>query len=206
MQTINFYLDSYHPKPLSFDSRFALIAITVSFIGFLLFGWIQENQVDDLKQTLAARNQQSKQQLEQLSLINKELGSQSNIKNLQQELIASQKELSSYRKIITTFNMPITQKPIHFSQIMNDLSLHTVDSLWLTKISIQAHNLSLKGSTTKAEAIPVYVNKLKQANSLKRYFDELKIERPEDNKSSSQHLIKFELLNGRLIQGLSLNE
>lgn len=199
MQTINFYLDSYRPKPLSFDSRFALVTIVVSLIGLLVIGWLQSNEVSDLQQRLVLRKTQSDSQQQQLIAFQKELKTHAAIQDLQKKLIASRRELSSYQKIINMVNLPVTSIPVDFSKILSDLSKQTVDSLWLTKISIQAHNLTLSGATTQAKLIPLYVDQIKQAHSLKRHFDELKIERPNEGTDNNSQLITFELINGRLI-------
>ena len=124
---------------------------------------------------------------------------------MQARLIEGQRELASYNQIITNFNMPQTSKAISFSQIMDDLSRQTVDYLWLTKIKIVSHNLSLNGSTTQPDSIPVYVDKLKQSSSLKRYFDELKIDRGANEDNSLNQIINFELLNGKLLNNGEVN-
>jgi len=193
MQTINFYLDSYKPVPLSFDSRFALLSVVLCLFGIMILGWIESSQVDSLQQRLAERKSQLNSQQQQLALVTKKLRDRSQIKGLQSQLNKNQAELASYRKILNLVNTPLYLVSVNFSQILKDLSEQTIDSVWLTKIDIQTQSLSLSGATTKPKSIPDYVDKLKNSDSLKRHFDELKIERNEE-----KQLVEFQLINGRL--------
>ncbi len=194
MQVINFYLESYRPKPLSFNSLFAIFSSLLFLAGMLLIGWGQANEVSELTSRLEQRKAQLELQQVQLANITKELKINTVVNDLQAQLTAKQQELKGYRKIVSVVNLPLAFTPVKYSQVLHDLSLQTIDFLWLTKIAIQANSLSLNGSTTNTESIPEYIDKLKQANSLKRYFDELKIERKNVN-----DLINFELVNGKLL-------
>lgn len=195
MQFINFYFEEYRPKPLSFDSRFAAIVLLISLISVLILGWLESSEVDNLQQQLQAKKDQVTQLQQQISIIQKQLSRNSAINDLQRQLESGKKELNRYRKVIDLVKTPIAHQMVPYSQILTDLTEQKNDSVWLTKIEVQAENLSLHGTTTKADAVPLYVDGLKQSRTLKRYFDELKIERDEEDK----RLINFQLLNGRLI-------
>lgn len=194
MQVVNFYLESYRPKPLSFDSRFALYISCLFLSGLLVIGWLQASEVDDLNLSLNERKSQLELQQLQLAAVTKELRINSVEQDLQAQLAKKQQELNSYQRIVSVINLPLNITPVKFSQVLDDLSQQTVERLWLTKIAIQSNNLSLNGATTTAESIPDYVDKIKQSKSLKRYFDELKIER-----KGVDDLINFELINGKLL-------
>jgi len=195
MQSVNFYLDEYRPKPLSFDHRFALFVVGLSLLGMLTIGWIQSQQVDTLAQQINDTKKFQETLQEQIKSIEAKLAQDTEIASLQQTLLVRQDELSRYRKVISLVKSPLDAKRPDYSQIFLQLADQKKQPVWLTRINIQSQDVSLYGATTKVDAIPLYVDDLKSANALKRHFDELKIERDEQN----SWLINFELLNGKLI-------
>lgn len=194
MQRIDFYFDEYRPKPLSFDSRFAAFICALCLLGLLLIGWIGSNQVEDLRQRHKSRQVQADKMQQQLLNVQEKLAKKAKAKDLQSEINSAQQELNSYRKVLSTVNLPSSQFSVNFSQVLTDLSKRKAEAVWLTKIDLAGQNLSLSGVATKTDAVPRYVDELKEADSLRRLFDELKVERDENNRN----VINFQLLNGRL--------
>ncbi|MET1255685.1 PilN domain-containing protein [Aliikangiella maris] len=194
MQTINFYFAEYRPKPLSFDTQFAAILLGVSILSMSIIGFIQSSQLNQL----TAINQLKKQQLDKIQAETIQLQKQLNQKQTLQSLdsqIANQKELLiRYRQILNQVGNPAQTQLVLYSDVFSQLAEQKDAGVWLTKISIEKNNLSLEGSSTESISIPKYIDQLKTAPALKRQFDELKVQRDQNN----TQIINFALLNGRI--------
>lgn len=194
MQTVNFYLAEYRPKPLSFNSQFALLAVFIALIGMLAIGYGFSQEVVLLEKDLATKNQQLTELQDNIRSMQKKLSQKKDVTDWQKKLEKQQQELQNYQKLVSLVNFPDAASKITYSQILSALAIQQSQPVWLTKIAIQAGNLSLYGATTKANSIPLYIDELKKSDSLKRHFDELTLDRNSEN----DQLINFQLLNGKL--------
>ncbi len=195
MQRVNFYFSEYHPKPLSFDSRFAGLILAIVLISLLLWGLVKSNQLKQSQQALNLKKQHVSQLESNILLAQKELAHKLNHQELPEKITSAQQELNDYKKLTLVINQPIQPPAMKYSDILKDLSKSTIDSVWLTEINIQSQSLSLSGATTNKTFIPDYVSRLNQSTSLKRQFDELQIERGHSN----DRIVSFKLLKGKLI-------
>ncbi|TQV88532.1 PilN domain-containing protein [Aliikangiella coralliicola] len=197
MQRVNFYFDEYKPKPLSFNSQFALSIFALTFIGLIVIGSILSVEKSDMEKRLAEKQVRFAKLQTEITQLTQKLKQDSEIQALEIELNNSLKMLNQYRKVIGLVKTPQKSQSDIYSQILQELSERKADSIWLTEINIDAQNLSLHGTTTKTDSIPRYVDELKDASSLKRQFDELQITR--DGKNN--RLINFSLINGKKFDG-----
>jgi Tfp pilus assembly protein PilN len=197
MQQINFYFSEYHPKPLSFDSRFAGITLLIVIVVLFSFSLFESMRLEKSQKDLSEKKQQLSKLESNILIAQKELAKKLNKQHLPEKIAFAQKQLNTYKKLALAINRPIQPPPVKYSEILNALSERRTESVWLTDIYIKDQHLSLTGATTKKERIPDYVMQLNQARTLKREFDEFNI----DLDSSNQKIIIFKLLNGRLMDG-----
>ncbi|MCW8875612.1 MAG: hypothetical protein OQJ89_08725 [Kangiellaceae bacterium] len=195
MQHINFYFDEFKPKPLSFDIRFSAAVISLIVIGMLVIGILQHQKLLEFEQLQQQKAKQAAALNEQVKQLQHTLKQNRTVQNIEKEHAYHQAQLQQYQQALNILSVSEQDSFDPFSQILADLSERKADSLWLTQINIDGVNLSLLGTTTKARSIPLYVDDLKNAVTLNREFDDLKILRDQENK----RLINFELVNGRKI-------
>lgn len=195
MQLVDFYFDEYRPKPLSFDLRFAGAIILIVVAGLIVIGIIQSSQLSEYQENLVKKQIEFKTLSEETLKLQKKLAESRDFQELDGAVIRQTETLNQYRKAIANLNLPDQSNTDRFSQILNSLSDRKINAVWLTKIDINQQNLSLFGSTTKRDSVPLYVEDLKNAASLNREFDELSIQQNEDNK----RILDFALINGRKI-------
>lgn len=195
MQLVDFYFDEYRPKPLSFDLRFAGAIILVVVAGLVAIGIIQTNQISEYQDSLVKKQVEFKTLSEETLKLQKKLAESRDFQELDSAVARQTETLNQYRKAFANLNLPDQGNTEKFSQILDSLSERKVNAVWLTKIDISQQNLSLFGSTTKRDSVPLYVEDLKNATSLNREFDELSIRQNEDNK----RILDFALINGRKI-------
>ncbi|TQV71996.1 hypothetical protein FLL45_17655 [Aliikangiella marina] len=194
MQSVNFYLEEYRPKPLSFDSRFALLALVASLIMFIGFGIFKSNHLHSQQQQLSLKQAELKKLESDQLVIQQQMRTNNEKASIDEKIATRQKSLTSFRKILANMSQPGTQVSTPYSQILQQLGEQKSQSVWLTQININSQSLSLQGSSTQTEAIPHYVELLRNSESLKRQFDELKVERDQ----SDSRYVNFSLTNGRL--------
>lgn len=194
MQSINFYLEEYRPKPLSFDSKFAALAMGIALVMMVVIGVIETTHVSKLEKQLKEKQVELKQISDQVVKLQKQMAESGQVESIEAKIAARQLSLNSYRKILANMSQPTSQTSTRYSEIMKQLGEQKGASVWLTKIQIAAQNLSLQGSTLETKAIPAYVEELKNSATLKRQFDELTVERDAEN----DRLVNFSLNNGRL--------
>ncbi len=195
MQFVNFYLEEYRPKPLSFDLRFAIAIVAIILVGLAVIGAIQNQQVAEARNRLTEKQQVAAKLLEETQVLQKQLAKRKDVQTLEREILVYQQQLSRYQKAIANLHLADKAETDNFSQVLSALSEKQIDAIWLTKIDIDAKNISLYGSTTKRSAIPDYVANLKRDTTLNRVFDELTIKENQDNR----RLMDFSLLNGRKV-------
>ncbi|WP_196139753.1 hypothetical protein [Aliikangiella sp. G2MR2-5] len=195
MQRINFYLQEYHPKPLTFDFRFATASIGLTLFALLIFAIIDQQKLTALKQVLENKQQQQQAISQQLTLLKQQINESQNSQQLDSEIFYYQNQLSQYNRALGAINLPQSSSQNYYSNILVDLAKPKSSSVWLTRIIIDDSNLSLFGTSTRASEIPRYVEELKTGINLRRQFDQLSIDRDLENES----LVHFSLLNGRNI-------
>lgn len=194
MQSINFYLDEYRPKPLTFDSRFSMVVLAIALVMMVIIGMIETSHLNQMKQQLVDKQLELKQVNDQVVALSKQLKDTNQTESVEAQIHSRQLQLNSYRKILANMIQPKIDASTRYSEIMKQLGEQSGNPVWLTKIQITAQNLSLEGSTLQTKAIPAYVEQLKNSPTLKRQFDELKVERDSEN----DRLVNFSLSNGRL--------
>lgn len=194
MQSVNFYFDEYRPKPLTFDSRFALLAISTTLILFVGFGVFKSSHLASQTEQLKLKQTQLKKLEADQLVIQQQMRTANKKASLDEQIANRQKSLTRYRKILANMQQPDNYVATPYSLILEQLGEQKSRTVWLTKININSQALSLHGSSTKTEAIPRYVEALKNSDSLKRQFDELKVERDQ----TDSRFVNFSLTNGRL--------
>ncbi|MGX5200341.1 PilN domain-containing protein [Aliikangiella sp. IMCC44632] len=194
MQHINFFFDEFKPKPLSFDSRFAGLVFIVVLIGVTAFGFTQQRQAENLAALKIQKQQDLTVTQTQLLELQKRLSQSTDIMSIDDKLAKQQQTLNSYRKILAQVGDLETQQ-FNFSEVLQQLAKHPSDTVWLTHISLDRTQLSLKGSSQDTAAIPTYIQQMNSLSALVREFDSLEVLRDEENVG----LINFNLTNGRLV-------
>ncbi|MDH5432815.1 MAG: hypothetical protein OEY19_02640, partial [Gammaproteobacteria bacterium] len=122
MQSINFYFPQYQPKPLSFDSRFSFLVVTIFTLSMLLFIWLDSQHISQLNYELESQKQQISKLQSQLVEQQNKLGITVKIKELESDLLTLQNELTNYREISNLIRQPVGQSKVKYSQILADLA------------------------------------------------------------------------------------
>jgi len=194
MQSVNFYFEEYRPKPLTFDSRFASLALAVSVVMLIILSTIKSTHLSQQEAILANKKAEKSRVEAELIALKKQMAQNNQLESLDVQILTQQKSLTSYRKILANMQQPDPASKTLYSHILAQLGEQKTAKIWLTQINIKAQNLTLQGSALETDAIPHYVALLKDSSALKRQFDELKVERDEDN----SRIVNFSLTNGKL--------
>jgi len=167
MQQINLYTDDFRPKRvvLSLEQILLLPLITVVVLALLSY-WLHVN-VEQTKSDIS--EQESKKTSLQVKL--DKLEAKARLQRRDESLVAANKRLSetlgARQKMVGMLDTVVVKDDEGFSSILISLARQKVDGLWLKEIHIGASGkeMTLKGSTTKASAVPGYLQNLRQESS-----------------------------------------
>lgn len=109
------------------------------------------------------------------------------------ELVAKRNRLEEEQELLKRLRNRIedidSQSQSGFSTPLKSLANQRVDGLWLTRITIKGDDISLEGRTLEPRNVARLVNKLAEERFFAgRYFNELKIFRPEQGSSPTEVL------------------
>lgn len=191
-QRVNFYRDEFKKPEIKLPAQQMLQVFALVLAGFLVVGTYQVWELNSLKAKIAEQEKRRNQLNEQYERLaanfvepTEDPGLLAQLKNLNQDAQQKQK--------LRDFLLTESDKSLFsFASVLDGLAENSVRSIWLTQISITTagSRYELKGITRQADAIPEYIEALKQAESLQgTSFSIFNIER--DNES--EDLLHFTL-------------
>ena len=191
-QRVNFYRDEFKKPEIKLPAQQMLQVFALVLAGFLVVGSYQVWELNSLKTKIAEQEKRRNQLNEQYERLaanfvepTEDPGLLAQLKKLNQDAQQKQK--------LRDFLLTESDKSLFsFASVLDGLAENSVRSIWLTQISITTagSRYELKGITRQADAIPEYIEALKQAESLQgTSFSLFNIER--DNES--EDLLHFTL-------------
>ncbi len=191
-QRVNFYRDEFKKPEIKLPAQQMLQVFALVLAGFLVVGSYQVWELNSLKAKIAEQEKRRNQLNEQYERLaanfvepTEDPGLLAQLKKLNQDAQQKQK--------LRDFLLTESDKSLFsFASVLDGLAENSVRSIWLTQISITTagSRYELKGITRQADAIPEYIEALKQAEALQgTSFSIFNIER--DNES--EDLLHFTL-------------
>lgn len=191
-QRVNFYRDEFKKPEIKLPAQQMLQVFALVLAGFLVVGSYQVWELNSLKAKIAEQEKRRNQLNEQYERLaanfvepTEDPGLLAQLKKLNQNAQQKQK--------LRDFLLTESDKSLFsFASVLDGLAENSVRSIWLTQISITTagSRYELKGITRQADAIPEYIEALKQAEALQgTSFSIFNIER--DNES--EDLLHFTL-------------
>lgn len=200
MQQINLYTQDLKPKSVVLPLAHIVAVITVVlFIQVAFTAYYQTKVVaaEDklpLKQTNVELYQQQNAEMEaKLNAMTKD----QSLVALNERLI---KRLAARKQLISMLDSLSTGSQLPFSSLMIGLARHQVDFLWLTHIQFagNGHKVGLRGKTLQAEAVPHYLQMLRDdVLFLGRTFDLFQL----DSDEKQEKLLHFTLSSSLITFG-----
>jgi len=167
MQQVNLYTDAFQPKKVVLPLEQILLLPLVAII--LLAGltmWLHSNLNGmELKAAkLQANNEKMQLRIESMA-------KKAKLQRKDDSLVAANKRLAekvtARQKMILMLDTVVVKDDEGFSNILLSLAKQQVDDLWFTEIHVSAsgQDMKLEGITVNAQAVPTYLQKLRNEQS-----------------------------------------
>lgn len=183
---VNWYQDSLKPEPRQLQLHELLIAVVVIALIMTASVWFAPETGSERLQQLQSENQGFERQLREL---NTELSGQ----NLDQQAAERMSELTvqlqQQQELLQYLERLEQQQRLNYAQLFKDLASVARDDLWLTRIQVDAGELTLHGHTLRAQALPEWLQGLQETASLKAAeFELVDIQEPAQTESQARRL------------------
>ena len=164
MQQVNLYTDDFRPKKVVLSLE-QIILISVSVIILVVLTTLFLNA------SLAKSEQRIQREQERVEKLNSQLSKlEDKAKLLRQDdsLMAANQRLSAQldarRQMIEVLDRVVVKDDEGFSNILLSLARQKTEGLWLTSIQVGASgkNMTIEGTTLNANAVPAYLQNLRQ--------------------------------------------
>ncbi len=178
MQKVNLYNGALLPKPEALPLATLWMAVAAAIVLTMIMWFMQWSDVNEVQQRLEKLTQQKNQMQQQLTDLQaivlsaeEKVIAERKIKKLQQQL--QQQQQTS--ELIAELNK---KQSNGYSGVMEDLANVNKKHLWLTRIRLDADQLSLEGKTFESATVANMVNQLQELpNTNKINFRKVVIER-----------------------------
>jgi len=196
MQQINLYTDDFRPKKvvLSLEQILLLPLITIVVLALLTY-WLHLN-LEQTKKDIS--EQESKKTSLQVRVDKLEARARLQIKD--ESLVAANNRLSetlgARQKMVGMLDTVVVKDDEGFSNILISLARQKITGLWIKEIHIgvSGKEMTLKGTTSNASAVPGYLQNLrKEASFVGRSFTLFELGQDAENHNLVDFTLRSEL-------------
>ena len=106
MQYINFYLEEFRPKPLSFDIKFSAAVIGVVVLGLIAIGIVQQQRLSERKAIQFAKQEQVDKLILQVNELQQSLKNNRQFQDIENQHAYLKGQLTQYQKAISALAIP----------------------------------------------------------------------------------------------------
>ena len=191
-QNINFYRDEFKKPEIKLPASQMLQVVAICLTGFVVIGGYQAWSLHQLQQKIDSYQQKRTALENQYESLEASFVEPKEDPNLLADLAAINNDVQQKTKLKSFLLRESSKSLFSFAAVLDSLANADAPGIWLTQVGIstQGNQYELKGITQQADAIPNYIEKLKQAEVLKgTSFSIFSLER--DQKSSA--LLHFTL-------------
>lgn len=184
LQQINLYQPLFRKQRKLFSFPFALQTLSIFILALSVIYGFNLNQLSGLEQKLAANNELNKQRLTQLERLSKDLN-QFQGSNKKTRLDQLKQELQAEGFLLSVLGDVYASHSKGFAAYLEGFSRRVVDGLWISRFDMLNGGRAVKlvGGALKPDAVPRFIENLKQEKALRgTNFQVLEIDRPDKKK------------------------
>ncbi|PIE44070.1 MAG: hypothetical protein CSA50_02060 [Gammaproteobacteria bacterium] len=183
-QSVNFYRDEFKKPKITLPAAQMFQIIMVVLVGFLVAGGYQIWSLQVQKNHIAAQESQRNQIQAQYESMQKNFVAPKQDASLLNQIRALAENVNRTKKLKRFLEAESAKSVFSFASVLDGLAASDVRDIWLTEIGMKTsgRQYELKGITQYAQAIPDYIEKLKQADALQgTSFNVFSIEQDTDH-------------------------
>lgn len=194
-QQINLYQAIFRKEPKKFSAKTLLQASVLVLVGAALLYSYSHWQARSLRAALAQAERQHAALNKRLEEVSRKFGAQSKSRLLEREIARLERLIAAKSRIKEILERGVFANTDGYSEYLLALARQHVSGIWLTGFAIAGagEELTLKGRTTIPEAVPRYMQKLADEDTLSGIeFQVFWMAKPaEDEKQRTPPYIEF---------------
>jgi len=194
-QQINLYQPIFRKQRVMFSLLFSLQAAGLFFIALSAIYLLNLRQVTFLERQLADDTHLNQQKLTQLAALSNEIAKYKGSAG-DSQLIQLRKELDAEKFLLSVLGEAYASHSKGFANYLEGFSRRVIDGLWISRFDMLngGSEIKLVGGALKPDAVPLFIENLKQEDSLRgTKFQILEIDRSDKTKS----WVKFSLASDK---------
>ncbi len=162
LQQVNLYQDELKKVKLNYSALMLMQLSIILLIVFSAAAGFRYFQLQQHQASLVEKQQRQKIAMAELQKIQAELSLRKKDAALTKRIMDKTKELSNKQKVVGILSRDEFGNTKGFIEHVSGLARQRLDGLWLTQIRIAGGgtNISLQGTTSKAELLPKYLQRL----------------------------------------------
>lgn len=185
-QSVNFFRDEFKKPEIKLPAVQILQITMIVLVGFIVIGSYQVWSLQGLKAKIEKQESLRDKLQEQYEKLQANFVEPTEDPSLLDRLKQLSKDVNQRQKLKQFLEAESSKSLFSFASVLDGLANSDVRNIWLTEVSIKTtgQQYELKGITQHAEAIPEYIEQLKQAEALQgTSFNVFSIERDENRDS-----------------------
>lgn len=167
-QRVNFYRDEFKKPDIKLPAKQMVLAVAGVLVALILVGGYQTWELQSLKAKIAAKEAQRNQLSEQYEKLESSFVEPTEDPALLARLKTLNQDADQKQKLRDFLLRESGKSLFSFAGVLDGLAGSSVRNVWLTEIHIatEGSRYELQGITQHADAIPEYIETLKQMPAL----------------------------------------
>ncbi len=186
MQQVNLYTEEFQPRKVKLPLEQILLITFATIALVALLSVALSYSLESLKAERSEQRAKAETMRERIAAMEAKAATLVRDESLVLANGRLAQQLNARRQMIDVLDTVVVKDDAGFSGTLIALARQRVDSLWLTRISLGSagSNMVLEGATNRADAVPEYLQNLRQESSfVGRTFGLFSLEENEDNPS-----------------------
>ena len=181
-QQINLYQDRFREKRIWFSAGQVAVGLAVLLLAGGLWSYLLSSELDAAEQRNREISVQRDRLTADLATANAELAKLLEDDTLKREIDGAARQINARRQVLNFVEANRFGSGEGFSGYLVALSRLHVDDIWLNRVRLAQDFVQIRGSSLRAETVPVYLDSFGEENVfVGNRFDLFKVSRPADS-------------------------
>ncbi len=167
MQQVNLYTEEFQPRKVKLPLEHIILLGVLTLIVLVLAAAFLNHSLETTRAEVAERQQQADTMHKRVQVLEAKAATLVRDESLALANERLAQQLSARQDMIQVLDKVVVKDDAGYSSTLIALARQRVEGLWLTRISLGAagRNMALEGKTRLAEAVPQYLQNLRQEPS-----------------------------------------
>lgn len=167
MQQVNLYTEEFQPRKVKLPLEQIILLGVATLVVLILVSVYLNHALTTMQTDIAERKQKAETMRQRVEAMEAKAATLVRDESLALANERLTQQLNARKDMIEVLDKVVVKDDIGYSSTLVALARQRVDGLWLTRISLgpAGRNMALEGETRSAEAVPQYLQNLRQEPS-----------------------------------------